>query len=116
MSNLPADGLFAWMRKLRAIVKAYDADKNAMAREISRIEGVIRERTTVSADISIHPDDSYVVVCGRYRDVDYVRTFRLDNSDFKATVEHLQQVEREYGRARFVDMPPQMRSVYWRRV
>lgn len=100
--------LRAWFKELREIVLYYQIDRKQMIGRIVDLENIMRERTDIHADIHFK-DASTVIVCGRYRNTDYVRAFRVQADDMSHLVEQLKSMER-YATVRTLDTPPQVRE------
>ena len=102
---------FRRLRTLWRIAKTYDDDRErllaAARQEIQAVGKLIRDRTTLHADISpAGHDPSFVILVGRYRNRDYVQTFYLPQEDFGAMVDQCGRLSRTLGRWGRVDAPP----------
>lgn len=103
-----------WIRRLREIVANYSADQEVAASRVAALEQVLRDRTEVSADVSLNGRDSNtVIVAGRYRNNDYVNIFTIRGEDFSGLIERLRELER-YGAVRRLDAPLLFRAT-WKR-
>jgi Uncharacterized proteins, homologs of lactam utilization protein B len=98
-----------WARNFIRAVRFYDADVSAMRLRVLELEKIIRDRTSIGADIR-YSGEGYVVVVGRYQGHDYVQTFSLLHDDLNQFIRQLKNMER-YGRVNVVDAPPGMRTV-----
>ena len=95
----------AWLAELRYIVTNHAGELRAIRRDMERLEGILRERTEVSADVGFDPRaGNTVILCGRYRNCDYVEVFTVRNDDFGEFVNHLKTLQR-YGSIVRVDAP-----------
>lgn len=115
--------MIKWFRTLLYIVRNYREERRWATASITRLElnmtaldKLVRERTDIAADVQSTRDGrSYAIMVGRYRDVDYVQTFDLDNSDLCAIIDQLRNMER-HGRLRRVDAIPPIRAIVKRAV
>lgn len=73
--------------------------------EISAIQELVKDATQVHSDIHMKHGASTIIVCGRYRNHDYVRMFQVDSKDnFKYLVDILRDMEKYCGRG-YHDFP-----------
>lgn len=107
--------LFSWFRTLRRIVREYDREQQSVARTVATLTKetqsavkLIRERTEVHADIGFQ--GSTIIVCGRYKNRDYVNVFSLPEKSFALIVEAL-KLEARHGRACVIDAPVGLKTV-----
>lgn len=111
-----------FFRRLRAlwhIAKTYEQDKAALLaaarQEIAAVDKLIRDRTTLHADISMTGrDPSFVILVGRYRNRDYVQTFYLPDEDFGGLVAQCVHMSRKLGRWGRLDAPPMFTAAFER--
>lgn len=86
-------------------------------REIAEIKELqdrfIKEHFTVGVDINpMGYDPNYVVVVGRFRNVDYVRCFNIPNDvAFDQLIKEIITLEKEFGKNVKIDAPPQFKAV-----
>jgi len=102
---------FRRLHTLWQIAKTYEQDKAALLsgvrRELRTVEDLVRDRTTLHADISMTGrDPSFVILVGRYRNRDYVQTFYLPSADFGGLVDQCIHMSRKLGRWGRLDAPP----------
>ena len=111
-----------FLRRLRAlwqIAKTYEADKDklrAAARDdIRALDRLIRDRTTLHADISMSGrDPSFVILVGHYHNQDYVQAFYLPQEDFVGMVQHCIRLSKTHGRWGRLDAPPVFHAAFKR--
>lgn len=104
--------MIKWVKKLFYIVKNYSADVSSLRLQINNLEKILRDRTDISVDVSAsRMDANHIIVVGRYKNIDYVQTFSLQNNDIGKLIDQLKEMER-YGEIRKVDCPPPMRAVF----
>ena len=108
--------MWAWLKQLQWVVK-HSAQAFTDARlytksledKVCALEKVIRDRTTISVDVSMR-DPNYVIVVGNYRGVDYVQTYTLSTPDLRSLIEFLRPMQR-YGHMHRIDAPREFRAV-----
>lgn len=111
--------LFRRLHTLWQIAKTYEQDKAALLsgvrRELRTVEDLVRDRTTLHADISMTGrDPSFVILVGRYRSRDYVQTFHLPSEDFGGLVDQCVHMSRKLGRWGRLDAPPVFHAAFER--
>lgn len=111
--------LFRRLHTLWQIAKTYEQDKAALLsgvrRELRTVEDLVRDRTTLHADISMTGrDPSFVILVGRYRNRDYVQTFYLPSADFGGLVDQCIHMSRKLGRWGRLDAPPVFHAAFER--
>ena len=112
MSMKKVKNLINWFKKLKHIVDTYDQDMEYAHARISHAKDVanesvqiIKERTTINADISPSArDPSQIITIGRYKGRDYVQVFSIHGDDFEGLIHRLRDMER-YGTVRRIDAP-----------
>lgn len=104
--------MLKWFKKLKAIVRNYDTDRRTVDSRITELEKLIKDRTNIAVDANFN-DASHVIVIGRYKNADYVQTFKIDASSLGGLIEQLRAHER-HGSVKRVDVPPQFRAVIGR--
>lgn len=104
-----------WERVARARAFALDGRLSEAEARAESLEKLIRDRTTIAADIGPGPrSENYAIVIGRYRGADYVQTFTLDADSLCGMIDQLRRLEHDMcGTVRRVDAPPIFRSVSW---
>lgn len=108
--------LVRWIKKLKRIVRDYDKDRNALLRTIQRAEDLIRDRTEINVDGSFHGDDrNQIIVVGRYRKMDYVQVYTLNDRDLDGLIDQLREMQR-YGVVNKIDALFQMKEVIEREI
>ena len=70
-------------------------------RNMNTLEAKINERTTVHADIGYKGTGSQIIVVGRYRNRDYVRSFSVRGESLSSLIEMLKQEEHNAGVGKF---------------
>ena len=110
---------FRRLHTLWQIAKTYEQDKAALLsgvrRELRTVEDLVRDRTTLHADISMTGrDPSFVILVGRYRNRDYVQTFHLPSEDFGGLVDKCVHMSRKLGRWGRLDAPPVFHAAFER--
>ena len=109
--------MIKWFKKLRRIVASYDEDilsikrttNDAVARSQEAVQ-VIKDRTDIHADIH-YKSNSQVIVCGRYRNKDYVQVYNIRHDDLAGLIDKLRHMEK-YGHMARVDAPPDIKAVF----
>lgn len=102
--------MISWLKKLIRIVGGYDEALRNAHQRISSLEKLVRDQTTISADIGPNISGNYVIVVGRYKNNDYVETFLFNSDSLAEIIEQLKHM-RKYGRVDRVDCPPTMRHI-----
>jgi len=100
--------LFKWFRKLRLIVNRYETDRSSLQRQMNNALRLIRNRTTVHADVHMRDAYDQIIVVGQYRNRDYVRVFSVKPDDLRHLVDILKSMEARIGR---IDAPHQVDAV-----
>lgn len=107
------------LKRLWRVAKSYDDDLLAVERRmktllgnmyghIERLEIKLNEQTVVHADVGWKSDAHQIVVCGKYRNVDFVKIYDVHTDTFKELVEFLEHAEKHAAVGRF-DMPNRAR-------
>ena len=81
-----------------------------LRRDAAALRKLIADRTEINASIGMRPGESYVVVCGKYRGVDYVETFDLPGGSLLEIVEHLHLLK-QHGKIRRIDAAPHIKKI-----
>ena len=102
--------MIKWINELLFIVKHYRQHLAWLKNELASTNKILRDRTDIHADIH-YKSDNQIIVIGRYRNRDYVQTYRVSGDDFRALVEQLRDMQR-YGHIGRIDSPPQMTAVF----
>jgi hypothetical protein len=68
---------------------------------LNQLDNKIGERTTIHADIGYKGTGSQIIVVGRYRNRDYVRSFNVMNSSLDAIINMLKNEEQNSGVGKF---------------
>lgn len=106
--------MIQFIKTLLYIVRNYSKDLTRLNRRCEAVEGIIRERTDIAADVSLSKRGiNSVIVLGRFRGCDYVQTFQLQPDDLESLIKQLQAMEK-FGKVRLVDAPPQVAGVFKR--
>lgn len=74
---------------------------------ISSLEGIIRERTEVHADIHHKGSPNVCIAVGSFRGRTFIQTFQMSNQDFGEVVDRLLHMSRHAKIGR-IDAPPMM--------
>jgi hypothetical protein len=69
--------------------------------EMERIERKINRNTTVHADIGYKGTGSQIIVVGRYKNKDYVRSFNVRTENLSNLIELLREEEKGAGVGKF---------------
>lgn len=94
------------------IIQNYRADIERISSRINSAEKLIRERTDIHTSIGIRTGN-FVIVCGRYKNNDYIQTFEVRPDEFKYLIDKLKE-QRRYGITRTLDAPPEIRQAFKR--
>ena len=71
------------------------------------LQNELRHRTEVHLDIHhISKFPTSVIVIGRYRNRDYVKTFNFTHEGMGELLHIMRSLERQYGHIKYVDCPP----------
>lgn len=95
---------------MRKIVRTHDATISELRCRMIKLDTVLRDRTDVAVDVRLR-EPNYVIVVGRYKNVDYIQTYSVASDELCDLVGMLKKMER-HARVRVVDAPPQMRAVF----
>lgn len=113
--------LISWFRRLKIIVKNHDIElvnndrRFAQLRnDLSILAKIIKERTTVSADVNFNAP-SHVIVIGRYNNHDFIQCYQMKDSHFARIVDQLKH-EAKFAQVRLVDSMPQFSATIKREV
>lgn len=100
-----------WCRALNNCVRNFSSE----VRRLSALENEFRDRTEIHADIAWHSKaDSCIIIAGRYKNRDYVRTFSVTSDCLADLVEDLIRWEKQYGHVKTLDAPPLFKAVFER--
>ena len=115
--------MFEFFKKLKKIVLNYDQDMNQINKRLSatnhleqklrsirsdikKCENVIKERTTVNADIHMKSGQpSCIILVGKYRGIDYVKVQTVDLRYFNDMVSNLREYSK-YANIGIIDACP----------
>jgi hypothetical protein len=100
---------------IRAVSSQHHVDVIALNARIDQLDKLVKDRTDIAVDFGYMWDSSHVIVLGRYRNRDYVQTYRLDHQEFVQLIDRLRAMER-HGVVRRLDAPPAVRAVFERDV
>jgi hypothetical protein len=101
---------------IRAVSSQHHVDVIALNARIDQLDKLVKDRTDIAANVGYSGDrGSYVIVIGRYRNVDYVQTYKLGDMTFFEVLDSLHKMER-HGVVRRLDAPPAVRAVFKREV
>lgn len=103
-----------FIRNLIDIVQNYQADTRRILLRIDSAEKLIRERTDIHTSIGTSTGN-FVIVCGRYKNNDYIQTFEVRPNDFEYFVDKLRE-QRRYGITRILDAPPEFSRAFRREI
>jgi phosphoribosylanthranilate isomerase len=99
---------------IREVSSQHHVDVIALNARIDQLDKLVKDRTDIAVDFG-YKDSSHVIVIGRYRNLDYVQTYRLDDQEFVQLIDRLRAMER-HGIVRRLDAPPVVRAVFERDV
>ncbi len=94
----------AWWGKLFRIIDNYDnyinsliKENTSLYKEINRLNGVIKQMTSVGADVhAARKHGCTIVMIGQFRDQDYVEIFNMQVRDFEHIVRQLGEMSRHH--------------------
>lgn len=106
-----------WFKTLFRIVRNYDKNNAIVntqlystARQIDAVEQIMRDRTEIHTDLAYRNRQSHtIIVCGQYKNNDFIEIFNLREADFGAVVDQLQEMNK-YARIKTVDAPIQLKA------
>lgn len=77
-----------------------ESDVERLQFSAKRMESIIKEHVTWSADVSANHrhGPSTVVLVGRYRKKDYVNVYNIEDDQFSDLVNHLREIDRNFRR------------------
>lgn len=105
-----------WFKKLFRIVRNHDLEVKRLERKIDKLEKLLRDRTSLSVDISpMSRGVTHVVVCGRYKNRDYVEVFSITEKDLIDLIPTLKQLQKKAS-LNFVDAPMEFKAVLKRQI
>jgi hypothetical protein len=104
----------SFIRNAIHIVQNYQADIGQISSRINLAEKLIRERTDIHTSIGIRTGN-FVIVCGKYKNNDYIQTFEVRPNDFEYLVDKLRE-QRRYGITRILDAPPEFSRAFRREI
>ena len=93
--------------KIWDIINNYKTDIQKLNIRIQHLESLLRNRTDIAADLNFN-DMNTIIVIGKYRNLDYVQTYHLQ--DINSVIEYLEKLKRT-GTVKIVDCPPQMKYI-----
>jgi hypothetical protein len=96
-------------RNIRATYPRLLEQTASLKNRVAQLERVLKERTTLHADIDTR--GSYAILIGRYDKRDYVQTFRLDSESLSHLRAELNLLER-HAHAGRINAPPGFKAVY----
>lgn len=108
--------LTKWLTKtlgldvLAAQMQNTDNSMNRLHDQMQILLQMIKEHTSVSADINFS-GGSYIVLVGRYKNNDYIKISPLCGSDFACFAKQLEEMER-YHRIDRIDSIPRLRGAF----
>jgi hypothetical protein len=99
---------------IRAVSSQHHVDVIALNARIDQLDKLVKDRTDIAVDFG-YEDPSCVIVVGRYRNHDYVQTYRLHDQELGQLIDRLREME-HHGVVRRLDAPPMVRAVFKREV
>ena len=100
------------IQRIKAALRFTEIEGPLLYKKIRELEAALAHRTEVSCDIH-YRGQSYAIMVGRYRNVDYVECFGLGDGDFNEMVERLRSRAR-YTSLSKVDVPMNFHAVFKR--
>lgn len=106
-----------WFKTLFRIVHNYDKNYALLnqqlystARQIEALETILKDRTDIHLEAPyFRGPPSTVIVCGRYKNQDFVEVFQTVPQDFITVVDMLKQMSR-YAKLCTVDGPIELKA------
>ena len=101
-----------WFKLLFSIVKNHQKVLDRLTYIFNRLvetEKLMKERTEVHADVHVN-SESHIIVVGRYRNNDFVKTYCIDDETFSDLVRHLNAMTR-HAMVRKIDCHPTMKHL-----
>ncbi len=100
---------------IRSVSSQHHVDVIALNARIDQLDKLVKDRTDIAANVGYSGNRSYVIVIGRYQNVDYVQTYELGDMELSGLIDSLRYIER-HGVVRQLDSPPMVRAVFKREV
>ncbi len=101
--------MFDFLKQLYTIVKNYNNKYNILLARIDKLERIIKEHTTVGVDIQSKYSDNHIIVIGKYKNHDFVKSYIVPNTEFVNIVSTLRDIERYYD-LQYIDCVPEFKS------
>lgn len=98
------------MARRLSIVLQWLSNLFYVVRNFKSLERLIGDRTTIDVDIHTMRGKCTIILIGKYRNVDYIQTYEVRNSDFDYLVKLLRDMTKDYGILRRVDAMPSIRA------
>ncbi len=90
----------------------HKAEVNILHKRIDALESIIKERTTVSADV--HYDGrNHIIVVGKYKGVDYIQCYSVPSEYFEHIILQIKN-ETRYANVQEIDAIPGFKAAVWR--
>jgi hypothetical protein len=93
--------LFSQLRQVWNMPNKHDKQYKDMYDYVSELHRKINENTTIHADIGWKGTGSQIIVVGRYRNKDYVRSFNVRETSLNSLIELLKTEEKGANVGRF---------------
>ncbi len=101
--------MIKFIKHLIYIVKNYNHHQDVLLARIDKLERIIKEHTVVGVDIQSKYADNHIIVLGKYRNHDFVKSYIVPNTEFVNIVSTLQDLERYYN-VQYIDCPPAFKA------
>jgi hypothetical protein len=106
-----------WLKTLFRIVRNYEHNNTVLQHEVNvalsrvaALEAILKERTDIHVEAPYFRGQAgTVIVCGYYKNQDYVEVFNTVPQDFTTVVDMLKQMSR-YAKTRTVDAPIELQA------
>lgn len=92
---------FKKLHRIWTMPERHAEQYNDMAQYVRDLHKMIQERTEVHADIGYKGTGSQIIVVGRYRGKDYVRSFNVRQDSLGSLIELLRNEEKYAGVGKF---------------
>lgn len=97
------------IRHIYATYRSYEAHVQNLSKEVRLLQDAVKEHTTVHADVHVSQRErNYIIVAGTFRNTEYVKTFTVDNYEFKSLITYLNELTKT-AKVGYIDAHPEMR-------
>lgn len=101
--------MIKFFRELYTIVKNYNNKYDILLARIDKLERIIKEHTTVGVNIQSKYSDNHIIVIGKYRNHDFVKSYIVPNTEFVNIISTLRDIEKYYN-LQYIDSAPEFKS------